>query len=322
MTGLVIITGANGFIGHVLAARWTRLGRPYRGLVRVLDASLAPKPALVAIGDLARASDGALADALAGASAVVHLAGRAHVMNETVDAQARFREANVVATERLARAAIRARIERFVLASTVKVHGETSPPDRPLRPDDPLAPRGAYACSKRDAEHALFTLTDGTSMTPLALRLPLVYGPGAKGNFATLLEAVAHGRRLPLAAISARRSIAYVVNVVAAIEAALDAQPAPVGAHFIADRDSVTVGELARAIGDALGKPARLYAVPAPLLRIAGVLTGRGEAIARLTTPLEIDTSSFAAATRFAAPFTLTEGLAATAAWWRARHAL
>src|SRR6266508_4376065 len=310
MTGLVIITGANGFIGHVLAARWTRLGRPYRGLVRVLDASLAPKPALVAIGDLARASDGALADALAGASAVVHLAGRAHVMNETVDAQARFREANVVATERLVR------------ASTVKVHGETSPPDRPLRPDDPLAPRGAYACSKRDAEHALFTLTDGTSMTPLALRLPLVYGPGAKGNFATLLEAVAHGRRLPLAAISARRSIAYVVNVVAAIEAALDAQPAPVGAHFIADRDSVTVGELARAIGDALGKPARLYAVPAPLLRIAGVLTGRGEAIARLTTPLEIDTSSFAAATRFAAPFTLTEGLAATAAWWRARHAL
>src|SRR6266511_3068562 len=101
MTGLVIITGANGFIGHVLAARWTRLGRPYRGLVRVLDASR----------DLARASDGALADALAGASAVVHLAGRAHVMNETVDAQARFREANVVATERLARAAIRARIE-------------------------------------------------------------------------------------------------------------------------------------------------------------------------------------------------------------------
>jgi UDP-glucose 4-epimerase len=143
-----------------------------------------------------------------------------------------------------------------------------------------------------------------------------------RGNFATLLDAVAHGRRLPLAAIDAPRSIAFVGNVAAAIEAALAARPAPVGAHFVADRESVDVATLARAIGDALGEPARLYAMPPALLRVAGALTGRSRSISRLIMPLEIDTSSFNAATGFVAPFTLTEGLAATAGWWRTLHTL
>jgi UDP-glucose 4-epimerase len=245
------------------------------------------------------------------------------MMHERTDDPKRaYQDANVVATERLARAAVRAGVGRFVHASTVKVHGESSPTGRPLRPDDPLDPRDDYARSKRDAEQVLFDVAAGTSMVPLALRLPLVYGPGVKGNFATLLDAVAHGRRLPFGALTARRSIAYVGNVAAAIEAALDARSAPVGAHFVSDRDSVTVAELARALGDALGVPARLYAVPPLLLRIAGATTGRSRMVAPLVAPLEVDTSSFKAATGFEAPFMLTEGLAATAAWWRARHAL
>jgi nucleoside-diphosphate-sugar epimerase len=321
--GVVVVTGADGFIGHALASRWSRSGRRYRGLVRRLDRSLAPKPANVEVGDLARASDDRLAGALAGAVALVHLAGRAHVMRETAaDGEAAYREANVAATERLAGAAVRAGVARFILASTVKVHGEASPRERALRPDDPLAPRGAYARSKCDAERILVDAAKGTPMTPLVLRLPLVYGPGVKGNFAALLEAVAHGRRLPLAAIAARRSIAYVGNVAAAIEAALDANPTPDGAHFVADHDSVTAAEIARALADALGKPARLYAVPLPLLKLAAALIGRGEAVARLVTPLEIDTSSFAAATGFVPPYTLAEGVAATAAWWRVQHAI
>ncbi len=321
--GLVVVTGADGFIGHALASRWARQGRGYRGLVRAIDPSLPPKPANVAVGNLAHASDDALAGALAGALAVLHLAGRAHVMRETAtDVDATYRDANVIATDRLARAAVRAGVTRFILASTVKVHGEASPRGRALRPDDPLSPQGPYARSKRDAERTLIEIASGTSMTPLTLRLPLVYGPGVKGNFATLLEAVAHGRRLPLAAITARRSIVYVGNVAAAVEAALDSRLAPVGAHFVADADSVTVAELARALGDALGKPARLFAVAPALLTLAGALTGRGGATARLVTPLEVDASSFAAATGFAPPYTLSEGVAATAAWWRARRSL
>src|SRR6266508_4641285 len=134
LSDLAVITGADGFIGHALAARWSRQARRYRGLVRALDPSLPMKPATVAIGDLALASDDALARALTGAFAVVHLAGRVHVMSESAaDAQSAYHNANVVATERLARAAVRAGVERFVLASTVKVHGEASPRERALR---------------------------------------------------------------------------------------------------------------------------------------------------------------------------------------------
>jgi UDP-glucose 4-epimerase len=320
---VIVVTGASGFIGRALASRWTAQQRPYRGLVRAVDRSLARKPALVEIGDLAHAPGDALAAALEGASAVVHLAGRVHVMREReADARAAYREANVIATERLARAAMRAGVRRFVLASTVKVHGEASQPGRPLRPDDPLAPQDAYAASKRDAEGALLAIAAGSAMTPLVLRLPLVYGPGVKGNFLVLLDAIARSRRLPLAAIGARRSIAYVGNVAAAIEAALAAEPPPAGAHFVADRESTTAAALARALGEALGKPARLFPVPIVVLRAAGALIGRESAVARLATPLEVDTSSFTAATGFVAPYTLAEGLAATAAWWRARHAL
>jgi UDP-glucose 4-epimerase len=320
---MIVVTGANGFIGHAIVARWTGQGRAFRGLVRAIDRSIPPKTSIVEIGDLATVSDDALAQALDGASAIVHLAGRVHVMHESEsDAESAYRASNVVATERIARAAAAAGVERFVFASTVKVHGEASPRGRPLRPDDALAPRDAYARSKRDAENALLRIATATAMTPLVLRLPLVYGPGVKGNFAPLLEAVAHRRRLPLAAIDAPRSIAFVGNVAAAIDAALAARPAPAGAHFVADRESVDVATLARALGDALGEPARLYAVSPALLRIAGVLTGRGRSVARLVAPLEVDTSSFSTATGFVAPFTLTEGLAATAGWWRTQHAL
>ena len=320
---MVVVTGAGGFIGHALCARWTMQRRAHRALVRAIDPSLAMKPSLVAVGDLAHGDDDALAAALQGATAVVHLAARAHVMHEAAaDVGRAYRESNVVATERIAHLAVRARVPRFIFASTVKVHGERSPRERPLRPDDPPAPKDEYARSKRDAELALRSATQATATVPIVLRLPLVYGPGVKGNFALLLDAVAHGRRLPLASVSARRSIAFVGNVAAAIEAALDARMPPAGAHFVADHDSVTAAELARALGDALGRPARLYAVPAALLRVAGSMTGRSDAVARLVTPLEVDTSSFAAATGFAAPYTLIEGLAATAASWQVHRAL
>ena len=56
---------------------------------------------------------------------------------------------------RLAQAAVRAGVARFVFASTVKVNGESTQPGRPFRPDDPPAPHDAYARSKLEAEREL-----------------------------------------------------------------------------------------------------------------------------------------------------------------------
>jgi nucleoside-diphosphate-sugar epimerase len=321
--GLVVVTGADGFVGRALCAQLGASSLRWRGLVRMPAQGVVAHGDRVAVGDLATVAADRLDAALAGASAVVHLAGRAHVLEErAADPLAAYRAANVTATERLAHAALRAGVTRFVLASTVKVNGEATAPGRAFRPDDPPAPADPYGLSKLEAERELAGICAGTAMVPLVLRLPLVYGPGVKGNFLALFDEIARGRPLPLARVRNRRSLLYVGNLADAIVAALTVEPAPHGVHFVADAASVAVPELVRAIGVALGMPARLWPIPVPMLRLAGALLGRQAAVRRLVESLEVDATSLTAATGWRPRHTLADGLAATAAWWRVRHAI
>ena len=319
--GLVVVTGAGGFIGRALCAHFREAGRAFRAVVRARDSN--SPPGVQAVRDLATAAESDLDAIVAGATAIVHLAARVHVMRESAsDPAAAFRAANVLATTRLVQAALRANVSRFVFASTVKVNGETTRPGRPFHPDDPPAPTDAYARSKLDAERELLRLAAGTSLAPVILRLPLVYGPGVAGNFLALEDEIARGHALPLGAIRNRRSVLGVGNLVDAIDAALDAPTAPRGVHFIADAESVSVPDLTRAVAASLGVEARLRAVPVPLLRLAGLLSGRRATIERLTHSLEVDTSSFVSATGWRPRHSLAHGLVATARWWRLRHAM
>jgi UDP-glucose 4-epimerase len=321
--GLVVVTGAGGVVGRAVVAHFRETGRAFRAVVRAWDGAAPPPPVVRVVPDLATAPDAELAAVVDGASAVVHLAARVHVMHETAaDPAAAFRLANVVATARLAHAAARAGATRFVFASTVKVNGERTPPGVPFRPGDPPAPQDAYARSKLDAERELARACAGTSLVPIILRLPLVYGPGVAGNFLALEDAIARGGALPLGAIRNRRSVLGTGNLVEAIDAALDAPQAPRGVHFLADAESIAVPDLVRAIAASLGVDARLHALPVPLLRLAGLLTGRSATIERLADSLEVDTSSFAAATGWTPRHSLAHGLAATARWWRLRHSI
>lgn len=306
----VAVTGANGFIGTAFCrhavAHGMRVGRLVRdrgvrsggpaqaGAHPETDPARAPVPTLCV--DLARADVDELRRMLEGASAIVHLAGRAHVIDASDD-DAEFRAANVDATEHLAQAGVAAGVRRFVFASTVKVNGEATVRGRPFRPDDPPAPCDAYARSKLAAERALLRVSDSTPMRPLVLRLPLVHGPGARGNFGRLVDAVAAHRWLPLGAIDNRRSLVGLPNLIDALGAAIDAPPAVAGVHFVADADSVSTPGLVRAIARVLGVSPRLVPVPVALLRGFGALTGHRDAVARLTGSLEVDTASFAAAT-------------------------
>ena len=321
--GAVVVTGAEGFIGRALVAHFDGEGRAYRALVRRIDPARRAKPGVREAGDLAKTPDAELDALFAGASAIVHLAGRAHVLDETdPEPAAAFAAANVEATVRLARAAVRADVRRFVFASTVKVNGEASAPARPFNPGDPPNPRDAYARSKANAERELAAICKGTSVSPIVLRLPLVYGPGVKGNFLALLDEVARARPLPLGAIHNRRSLLYVGNLVDAIDLALGAPSPPAGVHFITDAESVSVPTLVAAVGKALGIPVRLKAVPVRLLAFAGQITGRRALIERLVGTLEADPTSFIDATGWRPRYSLAEGLEATARWWRLRHSI
>ena len=321
--GLIVVTGAGGFIGRALCRRLETERRAYRALVR----APAPHPPQHGEERVVAALETATADelgrAMEGAGAVVHLAGRAHVLRETIeDPLAAYRAANVEATRRVVDAAVAARVPRFVFASSVKVHGEATPLGHPLTPASPLAPRDAYAATKAEAEGLVRSTCAGSATVPLVLRLPLVYGPGVRGNFLALLDAVAAQKRLPFGAVANRRSVLYVGNLVDAIVAALDAAKPIDGPHFVADAKSVSTPELVRAVALALDEPARLVRVPLPLVHVLGAMTGRRELIARLMASLEVDASSFVHASGWRPAHALAEGLAATAAWWRLRHSI
>jgi nucleoside-diphosphate-sugar epimerase len=322
-TGPVVVTGAGGFVGRALCAHFRTTGREFRAVARAWVSDTPRPPGVRVVRDLATATESELDAIVTGAAAIVHLAARVHVLSETAaDPAAAFRAANVLATGRLVQAGIRANVERFVFTSTIKVNGETTLPGQPFHPDDPPAPRDAYARSKLDAERELLRLTAGTTLEPVILRLPLVYGPGVAGNFLALEDEIARGHALPLGAVRNLRSVLGVGNLVEAIDAALDAPVAPRGVHFVADEESVSVPDLTRAIAASLGVEARLRRIPVPLLRIAGFLSGRRATIERLTGSLEVDTSLFTAATGWRPRHSLAHGLVATARWWRLRHAI
>jgi nucleoside-diphosphate-sugar epimerase len=323
MSDPIVVTGADGFIGRALVAHFASTGREHRALVRHHDDSRPPKPGVHVVDDLATVPDAELDVILGGARAIVHLAGRAHVLDETSpDPAAAFASANVTATARLAHAAVLAGIERFVFASTVKVNGEASVPGRPFTRDDEPDPRDDYARSKLDAERQLAEICDGAAMAPIVLRLPLVYGPGVKGNFAALLDEVARAVSLPLGAIRNRRSLLYVGNLVDAIDAALDTPSPPTGVHFVTDAESVSVPALVTAVGKALGNPVRLKTVPVRLLQFAGQITGRKALVDRLLGTLEADPTSFRDATGWQPRYALADGLEVTARWWKLHHSI
>jgi nucleoside-diphosphate-sugar epimerase len=318
--GRVLVTGAGGFIGRALCAQLRLAGVAHVGAVRAVEGGAGTDGSLIALGDFAAADWDA---ALSGVDVVVHLAGRAHVMR---DAEAHSTTPYVVAnahvTRRLAEAAARTGVRRIVFASSVKVYGEATQPGRPFRADDAPAPEDAYARSKAEGESALRTICGENELDAVILRLPLTYGPGVRGNFLALLEAVAAERRLPLAGIDNRRSLLFLGNAVSAIETAMQA-PALAGQTLpIADAEAISTSELINRLARALQVRTRSFRIPRAAFRGMSSLAGRRGDASRLLESLEVDTTRFRELGHWSPPHSLDEGLAATAAWWRLRHTL
>jgi nucleoside-diphosphate-sugar epimerase len=268
--------------------------------------------------------------ALAGVDAVVHLAARVHVMRDAAaDPLAEFRRVNVDGTRALLEEAIQAGARRFLYASSVKALGEGG--DAVLTDDTPPAPADPYGISKVEAETVVRELADAAGVHAPILRFPLVYGPGVRANFLKLLQLVDRGIPLPFGLVRNRRSMVYVENAAAAVVAALESPAAARESFLVSDGEDLSTPELVRRIARALGRPARLIPIP-PALFAAGGRVGdllaralpfplTSAAVHRLLGSLAVDSSRLARLTGFAPPFTVDQGLAATAAWYRGRTA-
>ena len=311
--GPVLVTGANGFVGRALIRRLLADGRTVRAAVRRSLPPGASLPCPVSIvGEIG--PETAWADALGGVDAVVHLAAAVHRFHAAAgEADREYRRVNVDGTRALAEACAQSGVRRFVLVSTVKVHGESTH-GHPVTEADPPAPEDPYGISKWEAEQALKQIAQDAGMESVVLRPPLIYGPGVRANFHALVEAVRRGVPLPLGAVQNRRSIVFVENFVDAVDRCLDCEQAAGETFLVDDGAPVSTSALIRALAESMGRSARLLPVPPAWLRTLGRLTGRSATVDRLLSDLEVDSSKLRRLCGWTPPFDLSAGLRETVA--------
>jgi UDP-glucose 4-epimerase len=299
----VLVTGANGFVGQAVVERLQRDGYAVRAAIRH-NADMFPPHVERTAGDLHPDRD--WSDSLHGVDAVIHLAARVHVMQDTAaDPLDEYRRVNVDGTVRLASSAAAAGVRRFVYVSTLKVNGEAG---RFTEHDQP-APAGPYAQSKHEAEVALRRIADERRLEVVIIRPPLVYGPGVGANFGLLMRTIARGIPLPLGAISNQRSLIGIDNLADFILTCL-ARPAAANETFlVADGEDLSTPDLVRRLARAIGRPARLFPIPATLLRLGASLCGRRDAADRLLDSLQADISKARTRLSWSPPVGVDEGL-------------
>jgi len=311
---MIAVTGASGFIGRALCTALFDCDMPVRPVVR--PGSNTPNSLVnhVEISDLLDRAG--LRRAFEGASAVVHLAGRAHRMEDNAcEAIAELRRVNVEGTKAVIEAAARARVRRCLVASSIKAVGNRN--TEPWTEETPPAPSDPYGLSKLESERVALDYGARLGVEVVVMRFPLVYGPGAPGNVLRLLRLVDGGLPLPLGGIHNRRSMLFTGNLVSAVRALLDAPDVAGEVFFLADGSDLSTPDLVRTIAQALNRPARLWRLPVRVLRLGGALIGLSQEVSRLIDSLSVSLQKLRRATDWHAPFSPTQGWRATASWYR-----
>jgi len=316
----ILLTGSTGFIGGGLLERMSaEVGVETVAVVRDSSVGLPAHAAIFRVGEIGADTD--WRGALERIDAVVHCAARVHVMRDTSsDPLAEFRQVNVNGTLNLAGQAARAGVRRFIFISSVKVNGEGTESGSPYLADSPPAPLDPYGISKMEAEQGLRALASETGMEVVIIRPVLVYGPGVKANFRSMMGWLSKGVPLPLGAIHNSRSLVALDNLVDLIVTCIDHPNAANQTFLVNDAEDLSTTELLQRMGRALGKPARLLPVPAPLLRVGAALLGKDAVAQRLCGSLQVDISKTRELLGWTPPVSVDEALRRTAEHYLAQR--
>ncbi len=312
-----LVTGANGFVGSALCARLLRGGTAVRGAAR-FQSTLPDGVEAIAVGSLSSVTDWTVA--LRSVDQVVHLAARVHVMNDkSTNPLAEFRQVNVEGTANLARQAAAAGVRRFVYLSSIKVNGEFTQEGHPFTADDAPAPEDPYGVSKHEAEQALRQIAADSGIEVVIIRPPLVYGPGVKANFESMMRWLARGVPLPLAAVTQnRRSLVALDNLVDLIRTCLSHPAAANQTFLVSDGEDLSTADLLRRMGAALGHPARLLYLPPSLLKLGAQAVNKPGIYQRLCGSLQLDIAKTRQLLGWTPPVSVDEGLRRAAEGFRA----
>ena len=312
----VLVTGATGFVGRALLRRLigeqgVRVIVGVRHVDPLRFEGLSCEQRL--LGDLAERHF--YPELFQRVDVVVHTAARVHVMEEReVDPLTAFRRVNVEASIRLAEAAAEAGVKRFVFVSSVKVNGDETLPGRRFTAEDKPLPVDPYGISKHEAEQALRQVCERTGMEWVAVRPPLVYGPGVKANFQRLMHSLQRGLPLPLGALHNQRSLVALDNLVDLLVICLDHPQAANQIFMVSDGDDLSVRILAERLARLLGSRSWLLPVPAGCLRGGLAMIGRRGVAQRLCGELRVDMNKTCALLGWKPPITVDGALTRTVA--------
>lgn len=287
----VFVTGATGFVGKALINELLSAGHNIVAGVRNYSVELPLEVEQQQIGDLSLLSEqNSVIDTLKKVDVVIHTAARVHIMQDnSADPLSEFRKTNVNATLSLAKQAVSAGVKRFIFISSIKVNGESTDNRQAFRETDKPAPEDAYGQSKFEAEQLLFEIGQTTPMEVVVIRPPIIYGPGVKANFASMIKIIKKGLPLPFGSISNQRSMLAIHNLVNFITLCTMHPAAANEVFLIADGEDVSTTDMLIKIAKAYKRPIRLIPVPVYLMIFIAKLTNKNNISDRLFGNLQID---------------------------------
>lgn len=308
----VYLTGCSGFVGSALLVRLCADLYPSTIAVRT-PAFSAPEGVRVEVVP-SLSSDGDFQRGLVGQDVVIHCAGRAHVLRDHVpDPLAEFRAVNLCGTLNLARQAAQAGVKRFIFLSSIKVNGELTLPGSAFTAESTPLPTDAYGISKYEAEEQLRGLAQHTGMEVVIIRPVLVYGPGVKANFQTMMRWLLKGVPLPLGAIHNKRSLVALDNLIDLIVTCIDHPAAANQVFLVSDGEDISTSQLLFRMARALGKQPVLFPLPSKLLLLFAEGIGQREFAQRLCSSLQVDISKTRALLGWEPPVSMEAALQQTA---------
>jgi nucleoside-diphosphate-sugar epimerase len=306
----ILVTGANGFVGSQLSETLAKSGHEVRNTARSLASNSSTTRELITC-DLESADN--LDHLTTGCDAIVHLAGRAHVMSDNpATSESLYVSANVDVTRKLAQSAARTGVKRMILMSSVKVNGESTTINTPFTAQDIPNPQDPYGRSKTQAEQALWEITSTSDLEGVVIRPPLVYGPGVRANFASLIGIVGRGLPLPLGSIQNKRSFVSLDNLVDLISTTVQSPNAAGNTFLVSDGHDLSTPELVRSIASALDQSPKLFPFPSALLKLAATASGKRGAYDRLCGSLTVDIALTKQKLSWTPPFTVQDSMQRT----------